>query len=112
MSWSTYMARIAVSTLVVLVLDGVAAAETQSPAVQRGLVFVRANCAQCHAVDKISESRLKIAPPFRALHLKYPVETLRKPLLEGVISNHPTMPAFRLDPGQVTDVIAYLKTLE
>ena len=112
MSWSTHMARIAVSALVVLVLDGVAAAETQSPAVQRGLIFVRVNCAQCHAVDKISESRLKIAPPFRALHLKYPVETLRKPLLEGVISNHPTMPAFRLDPGQVTDVIAYLKTLE
>ena len=25
---------------------------------------------------------------------------------------HPTMPEFRLDPGQIGDVIAYLKTLE
>jgi mono/diheme cytochrome c family protein len=102
------------AALVVALMLGraTAAAEQQSPAAQRGQIFLRANCAQCHAIDKISESPLKIAPPFRTLHLKYPVETLRNPLMEGVISNHPTMPAFRLDPGQAADVIAYLKTLE
>jgi mono/diheme cytochrome c family protein len=84
----------------------------QSPAEQRGLTFVRANCAQCHSIDKVSESPLPIAPPFRTLHLKYPIENLRRPLSEGIIASHPTMPQFRLDPDQVNDVIAYLKSLQ
>lgn len=88
------------------------AAQAFSPAAQRGLTLVRANCAACHAVDKLGESPLKIAPPFRTLHTKYPIENLRRPLGEGMKTNHPTMPVFRFDPGQVADVIAYLKTLE
>ena len=95
-----------------LTLEAASAAEVFSPAAQRGLTFVRANCASCHAIDKFSESPLKIAPPLRTLHVKYPVETLRRPLTDGVVTGHPTMPVFRLDPGQVTDVITYLKTLE
>jgi len=83
-----------------------------SPAAQRGLVFVRLYCANCHAIDKVSESPLKIASPLRSLHLRYPVESLRDSLAEGIITGHPTMPQFRLDPGQVADVIAYLKSLE
>jgi hypothetical protein len=46
------------------------------------------------------------------LHLKYPIEDLARPLAEGIIAGHPTMPQFRLEPDQVADVIAYLKTLE
>jgi cytochrome c len=84
----------------------------QSPAAQRGLTFVRTHCAQCHAIDKASESQLLIAPAFRTLHLKYPIENLERPLSEGIIAGHPTMPQFRLDPDQVRDVIAYLKSLE
>jgi mono/diheme cytochrome c family protein len=87
-------------------------AAAQSPAAQRGLTFVRVHCAQCHAIDKVSESPLTIAPPFRTLHLKYPIESLQRPLSEGIIVGHPTMPQFRLESDQVTDVIAYLKTLE
>jgi cytochrome c len=88
------------------------AAAQSSPAAQRGLTFVRVHCAQCHAVDAVSESPLTIAPALRTLHLKYPVESLRGPLTEGIIVRHPTMPQFRLEPDQVGDVIAYLKTLE
>lgn len=88
------------------------AAHALSPAAQRGLTFVRANCARCHSVDKVSPSPLAIAPPFRTLHLKYPVESLEEALAEGIVTGHPTMPEFRLDPGQVADVIAYLKSLE
>ena len=88
------------------------AAEMQSPAAQRGLTFVRVHCVQCHAIDKVSTSPLKIAPPFRTLHLRYPIENLAEALAEGIVTGHPTMPEFRLDPGQVGDVIAYLKSLE
>lgn len=84
----------------------------QSPAVQRGLTFVRVHCAQCHAIDKVSESPLPIAPPFRGLHLKYPIDSLARPLSEGIIARHPTMPQFRLDADQVADVIAYLKSVQ
>src|SRR5215471_9962865 len=84
----------------------------QSPAAQRGLTFVRVHCAQCHAIDKVSDSPLAIAPPFRTLHLKFPLESLRRRLAEGIVADHPTMPQFRLDPDQIADVMAYLQTFE
>jgi cytochrome c len=86
--------------------------EALSPPAQRGKVFVLTNCSRCHSVDKITESPLKPAPPFRTLHLRYPVESLQESLAEGIITGHPSMPEFRLDPGEITDVIAYLKSLE
>jgi cytochrome c len=103
--WLTLWLTLALSLLA-------ASASAQSPAAQRGLTFVRTHCAQCHAIDKASESPLTIAPPFRTLHLKYPIERLERPLTEGIMTNHPTMPQFRLEPDQVRDVIAYLKALE
>lgn len=87
-------------------------ADAQSPAAQRGLVFVRTHCAQCHAIDKVSPSPLAAAPPFRTLHRKYPVESLEEALAEGIVTGHPSMPEFRLDLGQVNDVITFFKTLE
>ena len=86
--------------------------EALSPAAQRGLVFVRTYCAHCHSIDKVSPSPLVTALPLRTLHERYPVENLEEPLAEGIITGHPSMPEFRLDPGQVSDVIAYLKSLE
>lgn len=69
-------------------------------------------CAKCHAIDKVSPSPLKIAPPFRDLHKRYPVETLQEALAEGIVVGHPTMPEFRFDADQVGDFITFLKTLE
>ncbi len=69
-------------------------------------------CARCHSIDKVSPSPLTIAPPFRTLHQRYPVETLEEALGEGIIVGHPTMPQFRFEGDQVGDFIAYLKTLE
>lgn len=86
--------------------------EVLSPAAQRGLVIVRTNCSRCHAIGKVGDSPLPIAPPFRTLHERYPVEDLQEPLAEGIVTGHPTMPEFRFDPGQVGDIIAYLKSLE
>ena len=90
----------------------IAQAQAWDPAQQRGFVFVKANCSRCHSIDKVTESPLKIAPPFRTLAQKYPVENLEEALAEGIVTGHPTMPEFQLDPGQIGDVIGYLKTLE
>jgi len=89
-----------------------AAAQPLSPPEQRGLVFVQTNCAKCHAIGKVGDSPLAPAPPFRTLHTRYPVESLQEALAEGIVIGHPSMPQFQLDPGQIRDVIAYLKTLE
>jgi cytochrome c len=96
----------------VVMLTSAVPAAAQSPAAQRGLTFARVHCAQCHSIDTASESPLKIAPPFRDLHRKYPIESLRRPLSEGIIANHPTMPQFRLEADQVNDVIAFMQSLE
>ncbi len=83
-----------------------------TPEEQRGYTFVKTNCSGCHAVGRFGDSPLAIAPPFRTLHERYPIEDLAESLAEGITVGHPTMPQFSLDPAQVNDVIAYLKSLE
>ena len=107
----TFVRRAAVATCVLAWIAPAALAQ-MSPEVQRGLNFVRTNCARCHSVDKVTPSPLSIAPPFRDLHKRYPVEDLAESMAEGIRTGHPTMPEYRLDPDQIGDVIAYLKTLE
>ncbi|HET9535351.1 MAG TPA: cytochrome c [Mesorhizobium sp.] len=103
--------RIAVSSLGIA-LFLLTPALAASPSEQRGKTFALTNCARCHAIDRASSSPLKIAPPFRTLHTRYPVETLAEALAEGIQTGHPTMPEFRLDPDQIHDLLSYLKTLE
>jgi mono/diheme cytochrome c family protein len=79
---------------------------------QAGQRLAEANCARCHAVGRAGDSPLRIAPPFRTLHTGYPVENLAEALAEGITVGHPAMPEFRLDPDQIDNLIAYLKTLE
>jgi cytochrome c len=98
--------------LCLLLSSIVAVAAQMTPSEQRGQTFVRANCSGCHATDKVSASPLRIAPPFRELHRRYPVESLEEALVEGIRTGHANMPEFRLDAGQASDVIAFLKTLE
>jgi cytochrome c len=91
---------------ILLCATGSAAAE--SPAERRGLRFARLHCSPCHAIDKVGQSPLPTAPTFRTLHLKYPVADLQRPLEQGI---HPVMPRFQLHPTQVSDLMAYLKTI-
>ncbi len=103
---------VGVLAVALAVLSATAAAAQQDPRVQRGEQFARTNCAMCHAVGRFGDSPLAIAPPFRTLSLRYPVEDLEEALAEGVVTGHPTMPQFQLDGAQIADFIAYLKTLE
>lgn len=95
-----------------VVLLGIGVANALDSAAQRGFTFAKANCAMCHAIGPVGDSPLPIAPQFRTLHESYPVETLEEAFAEGIVSGHPTMPQFRLDIAQITDLIAYLKSLE
>jgi mono/diheme cytochrome c family protein len=79
---------------------------------QRGRALAEKHCAMCHAIERQGESPLRIAPPFRSLHFRYPVDSLQEALAEGIMTGHPQMPMFRFSPRDVGDLIAYLKTLE
>jgi len=104
------MIRTAALAAVLVLAAG--AAFALEPDEQRGLTFVQTNCSMCHAIGKYDNSPLPMAPPFRTLHERYPVENLQESLAEGIVTGHPTMPQFQLEPDQINDVIAYLKTLE
>jgi cytochrome c len=97
---------------VAVIVTPMSAFGASSPSVQRGLVIARTYCARCHSIDKLSESPLKIAPPFRTLHKRYPVTNLEEPLAEGIVTGHPSMPEFRFEPDQIHDFIEFLKTLQ
>ena len=105
------MLRFALRQTLVMLL-AITPALAASPAEQRGKAYAHAHCARCHAIDRVSNSPLKIAPPFRTLHMRYPIETLGEALAEGIYTGHPAMPAFELNPDQIHDLLSYLKTLE
>ncbi|CAL78982.1 conserved hypothetical protein; putative cytochrome c [Bradyrhizobium sp. ORS 278] len=79
---------------------------------QRGRVYAKTHCARCHAISRTGESPFKPAPPFRTLHLHYPIETLGEALAEGIVTGHPAMPQFELTPPEINDLLSYLKSLE
>ena len=102
--------RILAAGLCIVALQGPATA--LSPSEQRGQFFARTNCASCHSIDKVTPSPLRIAPPFRTLHKRYPIEQLEEAFGEGISTGHPTMPEFRLEPDQINDLLSYMKTLQ
>ena len=70
------------------------------------------NCASCHAVGRNGESSNKLAPPFRSLGQRYPIESLEESLGEGIMSGHPDMPEFKFDAKDVGAIIVYLKSIQ
>jgi cytochrome c len=98
------------SALAVVTLTNTALAAS-SPE-RRGKVFARTHCARCHSIDRTGQSPFQPAPPFRTLHLRYPIETLSEALAEGIATGHPAMPEFELTPDQIRDLLSFLKTLE
>lgn len=87
------------------------APQAEESAIERGRILAQANCAPCHATGRAGESPLAKAPPFRTLHLRYPVEQLAESLAEGIKTSHP-MPEFQFDSAQIGALIGYLKSLE
>ena len=79
---------------------------------ERGRVLVQTRCEQCHAAGLTGASPVRAAPPLRDLHKRYPVAQLEEAFGEGGVPGHPAMPPIPLDPAQIADLIAYLKTFE
>jgi cytochrome c len=106
--------RLGLAALFAALSTGFTPAEAAGDA-GRGHRLAELNCATCHAIGRGGRSPYAPAPPFRTLHLKYDVAGLAEALAEGIVVMHEgprQMPKFVLQPDQIDDLIAYLKSLE
>ena len=74
---------------------------------------LESHCAACHAIGPTGASADGNAVPFRDLSKRYKLEYLEEALAEGIVVGHEgvRMPEFQLEPNQIDDLIAYLKSL-
>jgi mono/diheme cytochrome c family protein len=78
---------------------------------ERGRAIAKANCARCHAIGAEGESPVALAPPFRVLPQRYPVDHLAEALAEGIVVGHPMMPEFTFDPAEIDALLTYIESL-
>ncbi|MBB5751172.1 c-type cytochrome [Prosthecomicrobium pneumaticum] len=96
----------------ILALAAIGAQPAFAADVQRGKAIAQEKCARCHAIGKHGPSPFAQAPPFRDLHLRYPLESLEESMAEGLSSGHPAMPVFTFTPADIDAFIAYLHGLD
>lgn len=84
----------------------------RSADVEAGRRIAEQYCARCHAIGREGESSHAEAPPFRSFGENWPVESLEEALAEGIVVGHPDMPEFTFEPEEISDLLAYLATLQ
>ena len=52
-----------------------------------------------------------LAPPFRTLSQRYPIEMLAEALAEGIMTGHPAMPQFVFEPHDIDALLTYIDGL-
>ena len=78
---------------------------------ERGRAIAETKCARCHAIGTEGESPVALAPPFRVLPQRYPVDHLAEALAEGIVVGHPMMPQFTFDPPEIDALLTYIESL-
>lgn len=105
------MRNLRLSALATLMILGATASVSHAQDVAGGAKLAGRYCARCHAVGGTGASLHPSAPPFRAIAAKGHVDDLQEALAEGITVGHPGMPEFELQPEQIINLLAYLKTL-
>ena len=95
-----------------LVLPLAAPASAVEPNPEHGKALVELNCGRCHGVGVDDESPHPQAPPFRTLSERYPIDAIEEAFAEGIVTGHPDMPEFAATPEQISDIIAYISSLQ
>jgi mono/diheme cytochrome c family protein len=83
----------------------------QLATVMEGQRLAERLCARCHSIAATGESPMRLAPPFRALPQRYPVEHLAEALAEGIVTGHPSMPQFAFSPAQIDALLSFIDGL-
>ena len=84
----------------------------QSSPSARGEAIAHKHCARCHAIGETDASPMGLAPPFRDLHKRYPLETLEEALAEGIVVGHPAMPRFTFEPREINALLTFIAGLK
>ncbi|WP_293858901.1 c-type cytochrome [uncultured Alsobacter sp.] len=79
----------------------------------RGKDLAEKKCAICHAIGTTGDSPNPKSPPFRTLSQRYPIDSLQEALAEGITVGHEgvEMPEFRMEPREIDDFLAFLKSI-
>jgi cytochrome c len=91
---------------------GAEPAISQSSPSARGEKIAQRLCARCHAIGEAGTSPMGLAPPFRDLSKRYPIETLAEALAEGIVVGHPAMPRFTFEPREIDALLTYISRLK
>lgn len=103
---------VAASTLLPLPFAQAQNSTTDIEANLTGERLLRRHCGRCHVVGLNGTSPHPVAPIFKHLSRKYPVELLEESMAEGLMSGHPDMPVFYFNIEEVESIISYLKSIQ
>jgi mono/diheme cytochrome c family protein len=77
----------------------------------RGRELAADMCSQCHAIGSTDVSQHLAAPAFRNLDRRFDLDTFVDRLRDGLIGDHPDMPAFRFTRQDAQALARYLKSI-
>lgn len=95
----------------VTMIASTASAGAQTASAVRGQALAQRNCSMCHAIAAKGLSPNGAAPPFRELRKRFVVDDLEAGVLAALLRGHPSMPEMRLNPGEIHDLLDYLRSL-
>ena len=102
-----------VAPLLASLLGGCVSTGARRPADRflEGRAIAVRSCAGCHAVEATGESRDPVAPPFRALTLRFPPGDLQAHLNRVSAHGHANMPPIYVTPDERRALAAYIRGL-
>ena len=99
---------VSLGLMIVLAASGQSLAQ---PTAEKGEEIAARLCSRCHAIGRKGESPMGLAPTFRSLSKRYPVENLAEAFAEGIVTGHPAMPRFVFVPAEIDALLAHLESL-
>jgi mono/diheme cytochrome c family protein len=80
--------------------------------VSQGRRLAEMLCVSCHAIGATGDSPEPLAPAFRRLAQRYPLNALEEAFAEGILVGHPMMPTYKLSEAQIEALLAYLESIQ
>lgn len=82
-----------------------------NPSAERGRQVAERVCAGCHAITETGTSPSAMAPPFRALRMRYNPISMERHIGDLAASGYFGMPRQLISPAESADIAAYIETL-
>ncbi len=85
---------------------------SEAQSLELGRQLAQRNCGMCHSLAERGASANPAAPPFRDLYQRMDVDRLGEGLAQGILTQHPAMPEFRLRPNELVALVRYLRAMQ